>query len=61
VITWRTGLTDLNCEFDTIKRTRFLSNLALDHFHQLERFEKSCGQEDARYELASAEEYRDMS
>ena len=50
----------MNRKFDSIKRTRVLLNLALDHFHQSERFEKSGELEDARYELATAEEYRDM-
>ncbi len=50
----------MNHKFDSIKRTRVLLNLALDHFHQSERFEKSGDLEDARYELATAEEYRDM-
>ncbi len=50
----------MNHKFDSIKRTRVLLNLALDHFHQSERFEKSDDLEDARCELAAAEEYRDM-
>ncbi|MDG0867253.1 hypothetical protein [Candidatus Lucifugimonas marina] len=47
-------------KFDSIKRTRVLLNLALDHFHQSQHFENSGDLEDARYELATAEEYRDM-
>ncbi|MCH8911102.1 MAG: hypothetical protein IH867_10245 [Chloroflexi bacterium] len=50
----------MNRKFDSIKRTRVLLNLALDHFHQSERFENSGDLQDARYELATAEEYRDM-
>ena len=50
----------MNRKFDSTKRTPVLLNLALDHFHQSERFENSGDLEDARYELASAEEYRDM-
>ncbi len=50
----------MNHKFDSIKRTRVLLNLALDHFHQSERLENSGDHEDARYELATAEEYRDM-
>jgi hypothetical protein len=43
-----------------MKRTRGLLNLALDHFKQSQPFEKPGDLEDARYELATAEEYRDM-
>ncbi len=50
----------MNRKFDSIKRTRVLLNLALDHFHQSERFENSGDLEDARYERATAKEYRDM-
>ena len=50
----------MNRKFDSIKRTRVLLNLALDHFHQSERFEKSGDSKDVRYELATADEYRDM-
>ena len=50
----------MNRKFDSIKRTRVLLNLASDHFQQSERFDKSGDLEDARYELATAEEYRDM-
>ena len=57
---WQIGRTNLNRKFDSIKRTRVLLNLALDHFHQSERFENSGDLEDARYELATADEYRDM-
>lgn len=49
----------MNRKFDEIKRNRVLVNLALDHFHQSQRFEKSGDSEDARYELAIAREYRD--
>ena len=48
----------MNRKFGSIKRTRVLLNLALDH--QSDRFEKTGDLEDARYELATAEEYRDM-
>jgi hypothetical protein len=47
-------------KFDSIKRARVLLNLALDHFHTSQQFENSGDLEDARYELAAAEEYRDM-
>jgi hypothetical protein len=50
----------MNHKFDSIKRTRVLLNLALDHFEQSQRFEATGDLEDARYELATAEEYRDM-
>ena len=50
----------MNRKFDSIKRTRVLLNLALDHFHQSERFDKAGDHGDARYELATAEEYADM-
>jgi len=50
----------MNHKFDSIKRTRVLLNLALDHFKQSQPFEKPGDLEDARYELATAEEYRDM-
>ncbi len=50
----------MNHKFDSKKRTRVLLNLALDHFDQSQQFEKSGDLEDARYELATAEEYRDM-
>ena len=50
----------MNHKFDSIKRTRVLLNLAIDHFHQSERFENSGDLEDARYELATARENRDM-
>jgi hypothetical protein len=42
------------------KRTRVLLNLALDHFEQSQQFEHSGDLQDARYEMAAAEEYRDM-
>ena len=35
-------------------------NLALDHFEQSQRLENSGDLEDARYELAMAQEYADM-
>ena len=50
----------MNRKFDSIKRTRVLLNLALDHYHQSEQFEHAGDLEDVRYELATAEEYRDM-
>ena len=50
----------MNHKIDSIKRTRVLLNLALDHFDQSLRFEKSGDLEDASYELATAEEYADM-
>jgi hypothetical protein len=50
----------MNHKFDSIKRARVLLNLALDHFEQSQQFENSGDLEDARYELATAEEYRDM-
>ncbi len=50
----------MNHKFDSIKRTRVLLNLALDHFHQSEKLEKSGEPDSAQYELATAEEYRDM-
>jgi hypothetical protein len=50
----------MNHKFDSIKRTRVLLNLALDHFEQSQQFEIAGDLEDARYELATAEEYRDM-
>ena len=50
----------MNRKFDSIKRTRVLLNLALDHFQQSQQFEISGDLQDARYELATAEEYRDM-
>ena len=50
----------MNHKFDSIKRTRVLLNLALDHFYQSQRLENSGDHEDARYELEMAEEYRDM-
>ena len=50
----------MNHKFDSIKRNRVLLNLALDHYEQSQRFEASGDLEDARYELATAEEYRDM-
>ncbi len=34
--------------------------LTLDHFEQSQQFETAGDLEDARYELATAEEYRDM-
>jgi hypothetical protein len=48
-------------KFDSINRTGVLLILALDHFGQSQRFEVSGDLEDARYELAPAEEYRDMN
>jgi len=62
VNSWQIGRTNLNRKFDSIKRPRVLLNLALalDHFHQPERFENSGDIEHARYELATAEEHRDM-
>lgn len=50
----------MNHKFDSIKRARVLLNLAIDHFEQSQRFEESDDLEDARYELATAEEHRDM-
>ena len=50
----------MNHKFDSIKRVRVLLNLVLDHFGESQRFENSGDLEDARYELATAEEYRDM-
>ncbi|HIF72057.1 MAG TPA: hypothetical protein EYQ61_05850 [Dehalococcoidia bacterium] len=50
----------MNHKFDSIKRTRVLLNLALDHFDQSQQMEISGDSEDARYELATAEEYRNM-
>jgi hypothetical protein len=50
----------MNHKFDSIKRTRVLLNLALDHFDQSQQLEIAGDLEDARYELATAEEYRDM-
>jgi hypothetical protein len=47
-------------KFDSINRTGVLLILALDHFGQSQRFEVSGDLEDARYELATAKEYRDM-
>ena len=49
-----------NRKYDSIKRTRVLLNLALNHFKQSQQFEVSGDLEDARYELATAEEYRDI-
>ena len=51
----------MNHKFDSIKRTSVLLILALDHYGQSQRFEVSGDLEDARYELAPAEEYRDMN
>ena len=45
---------------DSTERTRFVLNLALDHFEQSQRLENSGDLEDARYELAMAQEYADM-
>ena len=50
----------MNHKFDSIKRARVLLNLALDHFHQSQQFEATGDLRDARFELATAEEYRDM-
>ena len=50
----------MNHKFVSIKRARVLLNLALDHFNQAQQFEVSGDLEDACYELATAEEYRDM-
>ena len=50
----------MNRKFDSIKRTRVLLNLALDRFHYSQDLEKSGKHNSARYELATAEEYRDM-
>ena len=50
----------MNRKFDSIKRTRVLLNLAPNNFHQTEQFEHSGDPEDARYELATAEEDRDI-
>ncbi|MDA0597595.1 MAG: hypothetical protein O2921_02670 [Chloroflexi bacterium] len=50
----------MNHKFDSIKRTRVLLNLALDHFDQSQQLEIAGDLEDAPYELATAEEYRDM-
>ena len=50
----------MNHKFDSIKRARALLNLALDHYNQSQHFEVSGDLEGARYELATAEEYRDM-
>ena len=50
----------MNRKYDSIKRTRTLLNLALDHFYQSQRLETIGDLQDARYELATAEEYRDM-
>jgi hypothetical protein len=47
-------------KFDSVKRTRVLLNLALDHFDQSRHLNNNGYPEDARYELATAEEYRDM-
>ena len=47
-------------KFDSIQRTRVLLNLAVDHFDQSQHFKVTGDLEDARYELATAEEYRDM-
>jgi hypothetical protein len=44
----------------TNKRTRVLLNLALDYYEQSQRFEATGDPQSARYELATAEEYRDM-
>jgi len=35
-------------------------SLAIDHVEQSQRFENSGDLQNARYELATAEEYRDM-
>ena len=50
----------MNHEFDSVERTRVLLNLVLDHFNQSQHFEATGDLEDARYELATAKEYRDM-
>ena len=50
----------MNHKFNSIKRTRVLLNVVLDHFDQSQRFEHSGDLQDARYELPTAEEYRDM-
>jgi len=50
----------MNHKFDSVKRIRVLLTLALDHFDQSQQFENSGDLQDARYELATAEEYRDM-
>ena len=50
----------VNHKFDSIKRTRVLLNLALDHFEQSQQFRATGDLDDARYELATSEEYRDM-
>jgi hypothetical protein len=47
----------MNHKFDSIKRTRVLLNFALDHFGQSQQFEATGDLQDARYELATAEEY----
>jgi hypothetical protein len=47
-------------KFDSIKRTCVLLNLTLDHYVQSQQFDATGDLEDARYELATAEEYRDM-
>ena len=43
-----------------VNRTRVPSNLTLGHFQQSQRSEKPGDLEDARFEVASAQEYRDM-
>ena len=50
----------MNHKFDSIKRTRVLLNLALDHFDQSQQFTATSDLRDFRYERATAEEYRDM-
>jgi hypothetical protein len=50
----------MNSGRDPEKRTRDIRNLALDHFNDAQDLSEAGDVESARYEVAMAEEYREM-